>query len=326
MTSIEFNLQAGIPTLDLRRYTEGSDEDKKAFAAELGAAYRQVGFAAISGHGVSEQLIADMYSEVKTFFSLPNETKLKYSHPDANNQRGFVMFGQEHAKGNDNADLKEFWQVGQTTIPEGADLSHYPPNVVADEVPNFSVRADELYKSLESVGLIVLEAIAMHLELPLDYFTTQTEGGNSILRAIHYPPITNEPQSSVRSAEHEDINLITLLIGASASGLEVMGVDGSWNKVTADSEHIVMNCGDMLQRLTNHQLKSTTHRVVNPPRELWHTPRFSIPFFCHPQPQMKLNALPQCVVPGESPIDPPITAGEYLNERLAEIGLKKDNK
>ena len=326
MTSIEFNLQAGIPTLDLRRYTEGSDEDKKAFAAELGAAYRQVGFAAISGHGVSEQLIADMYSEVKSFFSLKNETKVKYSHPDANNQRGFVKFGQEHAKGNDNADLKEFWQVGQTTIPEGADLSHYPPNVVTDEVPNFSVRADELYKSLESVGLIVLESIAMHLELPLDYFTAQTEGGNSILRAIHYPPITNEPQSSVRSAEHEDINLITLLIGASASGLEVMGVDGNWNKVTAESEHIVMNCGDMLQRLTNHQLKSTTHRVVNPPRELWHTPRFSIPFFCHPQPQMKLNALPQCVAPGESPIDPPITAGEYLNERLAEIGLKKDNK
>ncbi len=325
MTSIKFNLQAGIPTLDLRRYTKGNNEDKKAFAAELGAAYRQVGFAAISGHGVSDQLISDMYSEVKSFFSLPNETKLKYSHPDSNNQRGFVRFGQEHAKDNKNADLKEFWQVGQTTIPEGSDLSHYPPNVLAEEVPNFSVRADELYKSLESLGLIVLEAIAMHLKLPLDYFTHQTEGGNSILRAIHYPPITHEPQSAVRSAEHEDINLITLLIGASASGLEVMGVDGSWNKVTADSEHIVMNCGDMLQRLTNHQLKSTTHRVVNPPREMWDTPRFSIPFFCHPQPQMKLNALPQCVAPGESPIDSPITAGEYLNERLAEIGLKKNN-
>ena len=326
MDSIEFNLEAGIPTLDLRRYTEGSEEDRKSFAEELGAAYRQIGFAAISGHGVSEELIASMYSEVKNFFSLPTETKLKYSNQDGNNQRGFVKFGQEHAKGNEHADLKEFWQVGQTNMPADADLSHYPPNVITEEFPEFSIRSDELYKSLEEVGLIVLEAIAMHLDLPLDYFRTRTEGGNSILRAIHYPPITNEPQSSVRSAEHEDINLITLLIGASASGLEVLGLDGNWNKVTADSEHIVMNCGDMLQRLTNHKLKSTTHRVVNPPKELWHTPRFSIPFFCHPKPDMNLDALPQCVPAGESPIDPPITAGEYLNERLAEIGLKKDDK
>ena len=326
MTSIKFNLQAGIPTLDLRRYTEGNDTDKRAFAEELGAAYRQVGFAAISGHRVKDELIEEMYSEVKSFFSMSKEDKLKYSLPGSNNQRGFVKFGQEHAKGNDSADLKEFWQVGQTQIPNGADLSHYPPNVVVDEFPEFSKRADELYQSLESVGIIVLEAIAMHLELPLDYFTGYMRGGNSILRAIHYPPITNEPDSSVRSAAHEDINLITLLIGASASGLEVMGVDGNWNKVTADSEHIVMNCGDMLQRLTNHQLKSTTHRVVNPPRELWHTPRYSIPFFCHPQPHMKLDALPQCVPNGESPIDEPITAGEYLNERLTEIGLKSQEK
>ena len=326
MDFIEFNLEAGIPTLDLMRYTQGSEADRQAFAAELGAAYRQVGFAAISGHGVSEDLIADMYSEVKDFFSLPPEAKLKYSHPDKNNQRGFVKFGQEHAKGNENADLKEFWQVGQTNIPDNADLSHYPPNEVCTEFPDFSKRSDELYGALEEVGLIVLEAIAMHLALPLNYFREKTEGGNSILRAIHYPPIKDEPKSSVRSAEHEDINLITLLIGASASGLEVMGLDGNWNKVTADSEHIVMNCGDMLQRLTNHQLKSTTHRVVNPPRELWHTPRFSIPFFCHPKPNMKLDALPQCVPAGEAPKDPPITAGEYLNERLAEIGLKKDDK
>ena len=326
MDSIKFNLEAGIPTLDLRRYTEGSDEDKRAFAAELGAAYRQVGFAAISGHGVSEELIESMYDRVKKFFSLPKETKLKYSNPETNNQRGFVKFGQEHAKGNENADLKEFWQVGQTNIPENADLEHYPPNVIVEEYPDFSEKSDELYQSLESVGLIVLEAIAMHLELPIDYFTSITRGGNSILRAIHYPPINSEPDSAVRSAEHEDINLITLLIGASASGLQVMGIDGNWNNVTAESEHIVMNCGDMLQRLTNHQLKSTTHRVVNPPREFWHTPRFSIPFFCHPQPEMRLDALPQCVPDGESPKDPPITAGEYLNERLAEIGLKKEDK
>jgi isopenicillin N synthase-like dioxygenase len=324
MSKIEFNLEAGIPTLDLRRFTQGSEEERMAFANELGAAYRAIGFAAISGHGVSDELIESMYDEVKRFFTLPNETKLKYRQPEVNNQRGFVQFGTEHAKGSDVMDLKEFWQVGQTNIPEGADMNHYPPNGSVDEAPEFAKCSDELYRALESVGSTVLEAIAMHLGLDTDYLTGYIDGGNSILRAIHYPPISGEPDSSVRAAEHEDINLITLLVGASASGLEVMGTDGQWNKVTANPEHLVMNCGDMLQRLTNHQLKSTTHRVVNPPRELWHTPRYSIPFFCHPRPEMKLDALPQCVADGQQPIDPPILAGEYLNQRLAEIGLKKD--
>lgn len=324
MNSIKFNLQAGIPTLDLKRFTEGDEAERKAFSDELGAAYRQVGFAAISGHGVPKELIDQMYAEVKSFFTLPREVKHQYCQEG--NQRGFVKFGQEHAKGNDNVDLKEFWQVGQSVIPEDADMIHYPPNVSVHECSEFAKRSDQLYKALEASGVVVLEAIAMHLNLPLDYFTEKMWGGNSILRAIHYPPISAEPDSSVRAAAHEDINLITLLIGASASGLEVMGVDGEWNKVTADSEHIVMNCGDMLQRLTNHQLKSTTHRVVNPPREFWHKPRYSIPFFCHPQPGMKLDSLPQCIPAGESAKDAPITAGEYLIERLSEIGLKKENK
>jgi len=324
MSQIQFNLETGIPTLDLRRFTEGDDEERLAFANELGAAYRSIGFVAISGHGVSSDLISSMYEEVKKFFTLPNNTKLKYRQPEVNNQRGFVQFGQEHAKGSAAKDLKEFWQVGQTNIPEGADISYYPPNGLVEEVPDFSKLSDKLYKALENVGSTVMEAIAIHLELDTDYFTENIVGGNSILRAIHYPPILGEPDTSVRAAAHEDINLITLLIGASASGLEVMGTDGQWNKVNANTEHLVMNCGDMLQRLTNHQLQSTTHRVVNPPRELWHTPRYSIPFFCHPKPLMKLDALPQCLSEGEQPIDAPITAGEYLNQRLAEIGLKKD--
>jgi len=324
MSQLKFNLEAGIPTLDLRRFTEGSKEERLAFANELGAAYRSIGFAAISGHGVSDNLIASMYDEVKKFFTLPNDIKLKYRQPEVNNQRGFVQFGTEHAKGSSVMDLKEFWQVGQTNIPQAADMSYYPANGSVDEAPEFAKCSDELYKALESVGSTVLEALAMHLGLDTHYFTEYVDGGNSILRAIHYPPISGEPDSSVRAAAHEDINLITLLVGASASGLEVMGTDGQWNKVTAHPEHLVMNCGDMLQRLTNHQLKSTTHRVVNPPRELWHTPRYSIPFFCHPKPLMKLDALPQCVAEGQHPIDPPISAGEYLNQRLAEIGLKKD--
>lgn len=323
MDQFEFNLQAGIPTLDIRRYTEGNADEKKAFADELGAAYRIVGFAAISGHGVPSELIDGMYGEIEKFFKLPEETKLKYSNPENNGQRGFVRFGQEHAKGNSSMDLKEFWQVGQTNLPKNADMTQFHPNLSVSEQPEFSQRAEEMYKSLESVAMTVLEAIALHLDLPLDYFKQYVTSGNSILRAIHYPPIVGEPDSSVRAAEHEDINLITLLVGASADGLEVKGLDGKWNKVKALPDQLVMNCGDMLQRLTNHQLKSTTHRVVNPPREQWHTTRYSIPFFCHPQPHMRLDALSQCVPSGEQPIDPPISAGEYLNERLSEIGLLK---
>ena len=311
----EFNLQAGIPTLDIKRYIEDNSEEKKAFADELGAAFRIIGFAAISGHGVPSELIEGIYEEIEKFFSLPEETKLKYSAPETNGQRGFVRFGQEHAKGNNYVDLKEFWQVGQTQLPAHADMSQFHSNICVDEQPEFSTTAEKMYKSLESVALTVLEAIAMHLELPLDYFKKYVTSGNSILRAIHYPPIVGEPNSSVRAAEHEDINLITLLVGASADGLEVKGLDGEWNKVKAQPDQLVINCGDMLQRLTNHQLKSTTHRVVNPPSELWNTTRYSIPFFCHPQPHMRLDAIEQCIPAGEEPLDRPISAGEYLNER-----------
>lgn len=323
MEQFKFNLQAGIPTLDIRRFTQGDESERKAFADELGAAYRVVGFAAISGHDVPSALIEEMYSEIEKFFKLPEASKIRYSAPETNGQRGFVSFGKEHAKGSDSMDLKEFWQVGQPNPAEDADTNHFPPNITVGEQPSFSDKAVEMYKSLESVAITVLEAIALHLELPSDYFKNFVTHGNSILRAIHYPPIIGEPDSSVRAAEHEDINLITLLVGASADGLEVQGVDGKWNKVKALPDQLVMNCGDMLQRLTNHQLKSTTHRVVNPPKELWHTTRYSIPFFCHPRPHMSLEALPQCVPAGEQPKDAPITAGDYLNERLAEIGLLK---
>jgi isopenicillin N synthase-like dioxygenase len=207
MNSTKFNLHAGIPTLDLRRFTGGDDTERQKFADELGAAFRQVGFAAISSHGVPQELIEKMYSEVKSFFTL--EREVKHSYCQEGNQRGFVKFGQEHAKGNESVDLKEFWQVGQTVIPPGSNMIHYPPNVSVDEFPDFSLTSDKLYQALETSGVIVLEALAMHLKLPLDYFTEKIWGGNSILRAIHYPPIKSEPDTSVRAAAHEDINLIT---------------------------------------------------------------------------------------------------------------------
>ena len=312
---------AGIPTLDLSDFTHGNAEQRLAFVRDLGAAYREIGFAAISGHGVSPSLIDSMYEEAEQFFALPSEIKMSHEHPEHNRQRGFVSFGTEHAKDSKAADLKEFWQVGQTNIPQGSDPADYPPNADVAECPELSPKSNELFQALEGVGREMLKAIALHLNLEENYFEQYVPGGNSILRLIHYPPITQEPSSSVRAGQHEDINLITLLVGASAAGLEVMDKDGEWTGVTALPEHLVVNVGDMLQRLTNQQLKSTTHRVVNPPREMWGQPRFSMPFFCHPVPSMSLAALPACIAEGESPKEPPTTAGEYLEERLREIGL-----
>jgi isopenicillin N synthase-like dioxygenase len=312
---------AGIPTLNLAHFTDGTPAERAQFVNDLGAAYREVGFVAISGHGVPSSLIDDMYRTAQSFFALPTDVKLSYERPEHSRQRGYVKFGVEHAKDSEAADLKEFWQVGQTDIPEGSDPADYPPNASVAQLPRLEAQSNDLFRSLESVGRQMLRAIALHLGLEETYFESFVPGGNSILRLIHYPPITNEPKSSVRSGQHEDINLITLLVGASAAGLEVMDKEGEWTPVTALPEHLVVNVGDMLQRLTNHHLKSTTHRVVNPPREMWATPRFSMPFFCHPRPSMSLAALPQCVAEGERPQDPPISAGEYLAQRLREIGL-----
>ena len=312
---------AGIPTLDLSHFTSGTPEQRQAFVDDLGAAYRTIGFAAISGHGIPPEIIGSMYTEAESFFALPSAVKMQHEHPEHNRQRGFVSFGTEHAKDSKAADLKEFWQVGQMNVPADVDMKNYPPNVEVEECPGLAPQADALYQSLERVGRDMLKAIALHLGLDEQYFEQFVPGGNSILRLIHYPPITSEPESSVRAGQHEDINLITLLVGASADGLEVMDKAGVWTSVKALPEHLVVNVGDMLQRLTNHELKSTTHRVVNPPREKWGQPRFSMPFFCHPVPDMSLAALPQCVATGETPIDPPTTAGEYLDERLQEIGL-----
>lgn len=322
----DLHFEAGIPSLNLKDFTEGSASDQERFVAQLGAAYEGIGFAAISGHGIPDDLIAELYKEAEAFFQLPSEAKLHYARPESRHQRGYVRMGVEHAKDSDAADLKEFWQVGQPAPPADAAAGEFPENVEVVERPRFAAISVEAYQALESLGQTMLRAIARHLELDEHYFESWVAGGSSILRAIHYPPITTEPASAVRSGQHEDINLITLLVGASAAGLQVLDHDGNWVDVTALPEHIVVNVGDMLQRLTNHKLKSTTHRVVNPPRELWGTSRFSMPFFCHPRPEMPLDALPNCVAAGESPKEAPITAGTYLTQRLIEIGLLEETK
>ncbi|MBS1948844.1 MAG: isopenicillin N synthase family oxygenase [Bacteroidetes bacterium] len=313
----------GIPVVDLRDFLHGDVEKKPAFVQSLGKAYEEVGFVAVKNHGVPDDLITELYKYVQQFFSLPLDKKKKYEKPELAGQRGYTSFGREHAKGSDAPDLKEFFQFGQTVADKDPVQKEYPGNVYVDEVPHFTPTFFKAYRAFEESGRALLRAIALYFGLDENYFTDYIHNGNSILRAIHYPPITQEPKTSIRAEQHEDINLITLLVGASADGLQILTKQNEWVAVTSLPEQIVVNVGDMLQRLTNNKLKSTTHRVVNPPREKWNTSRFSIPFFLHPKSSMSLACLASCIDDKHPKAYPDATAGEYLDERLREIGLKK---
>lgn len=312
-----------IPSVDLSDFTEGNKETKAAFVKELGQAYEEIGFVAVKNHGLSDALCAELYAQVKGFFTLSKEEKEAYEIEGLAGQRGYVSFGKEHAKNKNEGDLKEFWHFGQTVEDNDPIKEEYPDNVQVNELPKFNAVGREVYQKLEATGREMLRAIALHLNLDENYFDAKIHNGNSILRPIHYPPITHEPKDAVRAAEHEDINLITLLMGASADGLQVLNKSGEWISVTALPDQIVVNVGDMLQRLTNNKLKSTTHRVVNPPREKWGTSRYSIPFFLHPRSEVSLNCLPSCISESQPKNFSDITAGEYLEQRIIELGLKK---
>lgn len=310
-----------IPNLDFNLWKNGNQEERNAFVAQLGKAYTDIGFVTIKNHGFNEAVQEELYRQAATFFELDKEKKQQYEIQEIAGQRGYTSFGKEHAKGMDAADLKEFWQVGQPSPAyEGPE---YHDNVNVDELPSFAPSFEKAYQDLEAIGQEMLQAIALYLSLDQHYFEPWVKGGNSILRAIHYPPITSDPGDSVRAGQHEDINLITLLMGASAEGLEVLNKQGEWVGITAIPGSLVVNVGDMLQRLTNGVLKSTTHRVVNPPKEKWASPRYSIPFFLHPVGKMPLNALENCISTDRPKGFEDITAGAYLEERLIEIGLKK---
>lgn len=311
-----------VPSLDLEDFRSGNPDQKAAFVSKLGEAYANIGFVAIKNHGLSDELTAKLYESVQSFFSLSDEAKKQYEDPDLYGQRGYVSKGKEKAKGRNTGDLKEFFHVGQ---PNQNKLDEYPSNIWPSENEDFRQYAQEAFETLENAGLLMLRAIAMYLDLPEDYFEDKARQGNSILRAIHYFPIENPdsiPADAVRAAEHGDINLITLLMGASADGLQVLRRDGRWIPITALPDQVVVNVGDMLSRLTNNKLKSTIHRVVNPPREKMGTSRFSIPFFMHPKSTMDLTALPSCVDEQHPKLYEDITAGEFLDERLKELGLK----
>jgi isopenicillin N synthase-like dioxygenase len=315
-----------IPSLDLANFTMGTPEQKAEFVKQLGDAYQNIGFVAIKNHGLTDELTDKLYDAVKRFFSLPDELKRKYEVPELAGQRGYISKGREHAKGRNTGDLKEFYHIGQRKFKGDVITEEYPENIFPAEIPDFEKYTTEAFGILEKTGLTMLRAIALYLELPENYFDDKASKGNSILRPIHYYPIEDPdsvPADAVRAAEHGDINLITLLMGASADGLQVLRRDNKWIPITALPEQIIVNVGDMLDRLTNHKLKSTIHRVVNPPRELMNTPRYSIPFFMHPRSSMDLTCLPNCVDAENPKRYADITAGDFLDQRLREIGLKK---
>ncbi len=312
-----------LPIIDLAQFVNGSAAERAKFVEQLGAAYENTGFVAVVNHGIDDALVSSFYEEATAFFALPTDTKLEYEVVALAGQRGYTSFGREKAKGYQAADLKEFWQLGQTVIDGDAVASLYPDNIEVDSLPAFNAVGKQLYAAFEACGTRLLQAIALYLHIDEFYFDPHVHNGNSILRAIHYPPIVAEPASAIRAEQHEDINLITLLVGASAGGLELLTRADEWKPVNAAPGQIVVNVGDMLQRLTNNRLKSTTHRVVNPPRERWHEPRLSIPFFLHPRSDMRLDCLSNCVSDTNPKAYESITAGLYLDERLREIGLKK---
>ena len=315
-----------IPSLDLADFNSGDAVRKNKFVAALGEAYNNIGFVAIRNHYLTDELSAKLYTTIKKFFALTDPLKQKYEIPDLAGQRGYIGKGKEHAKGRNTGDLKEFYHVGQEVRDGDPIKSEYPDNVWPDEIAEFKEIALEVYQRLEKTGVEILRAIALYLNLPENYFDSRVKNGNSILRPIHYFPIEDPdsvPADAVRAAEHGDINLITLLMGASADGLQVLRRDGKWIPITALSDQLVVNVGDMLERHTNKKLKSTIHRVVNPPRERMNTPRYSIPFFMHPRSKMNLTCLENCIDAQHPKLFENITAGAFLDQRLAEIGLKK---
>ncbi|MCG9972343.1 isopenicillin N synthase family dioxygenase [Christiangramia crocea] len=312
-----------IPSVNLADFLSDDPKRKEKFVEKIGKAYEEIGFVALKNHFLSDELVEELYKEVKNFFDLPLETKQKYEIEGLAGQRGYISFGKEHAKGKKEGDLKEFWHFGQEPS-EDADLKEeYPSNVQVEELKDFNHVGMEAYRMLEKTGIYVLRALALYIGLEEHYFDHWASNGNSILRPIHYPPITEEPKGAVRAGAHGDINLITLLMGASTGGLQVLRKDGEWIDAIPQEDELVINVGDMLERHTNNKLRSTIHRVINPPKEEWDNPRYSIPFFMHPRSDMKLDCLEECIDEDHPKQYEDITAGEFLNQRLIEIGLAK---
>lgn len=308
-----------IPVLDLQDFRSDS-ASRITFVQQLGQALEQIGFFAVINHGVDTGLIRSAYAAAEAFFMLPAAVKRQYEYPEFHGQRGFTRFGQEHAKDHPFPDLKEFWHLGRELAPGHPLAQSYLANPAPSEVPDFHPLMVCLYRELETCAIDLLKACALYLHQPETFLVDRVRDGDTILRIIHYPPLPPEAHPhSLRSAPHEDINLITLLCEATADGLELLQRDGTWLPIQAKPGQIVVDSGDMLQQLTNGLLRSTTHRVVNPDKD--RSRRFSMPFFVHPRPEVDLTPLPACVAQTGGVRFPTITAREYLWQRLAEIGL-----
>ena len=296
--------------------------DPQGFAAALGGSFERFGFAMVADHGIPQDLVDRAWAMTKAFFDLPEDVKRSYFVAGGGGARGYTPFKTEIAKGATHVDLKEFWHIGRELAAGHRFSELMAPNIWPDQPEDFRETFIELFAAFDTAGDKLLSAIAVHLGLAPDWFDHAVADGNSVLRLLHYPPVT-EDAPNVRAGAHEDINLITLLLGAEEAGLELLDKDGEWLPVKPPEGALVVNVGDMLQRLTNHVLPSTTHRVVNPPVERRGHSRYSMPFFLHPAPDFLIKALPQTVTAQNPEREPPITAHDYLAERLAEIGLTK---
>ena len=312
-----------IQSVNLLDFLSENPHDKQKFVNQLGQAYETIGFVALKGHFLDDSLMDSLYSEVKKFFDLTIEQKQNYEVPGIGGQRGYVSFGKESAKGKKEGDLKEYWHFGQFVHNNPELEKEYHKNIEVQELPKFNKVGKQTYQMLEKTAKYVLRALALYLGLDEYYFDNYIFNGNSILRPIHYPPIKEAPKNAERAAAHGDINLITLLMGAQGKGLQVQNHEGEWIDAIAQPDELMINVGDMLSRHTNNKLKSTIHRVVNPPPEKWGTSRYSIPFFMHPISSMNLNVLNNCINAKNPKKFEDITAGDYLNQRIKELGLSK---
>lgn len=308
-----------VPELSLLSYVNGTNSDKNKFVDNIITGLKDYGFIVLKDHTIEQQKIERAYELVQAFFELPLETKLKYKL-DNGGQRGYTPFKTEHAKDNKNPDLKEFWHVGRELLASSSYMGIYPENVWPTEVAELKKTFLELYEAMDTTSQILLETIGRGLDLPAAYFNDMINDGNSIIRMIHYPPTKGEDtKNSIRAAAHEDINLITMLVGATDSGLQLLERDGTWLDVNSRPGEIVVDTGDMMSRITNNVLPATTHRVINPSSDA--SARYSMPFFVHPHSKAILNCVPSCVGTGAK--FPEITAGDFLTQRLKEIGLYK---
>ena len=306
-----------VPVLDLNRISTDTDR----LSEDAGNAYREFGFCGFINHGLSGRTIDEAYGVVRQFFALPDEVKMRY-RSRSGGQRGYTPFGVEQARDQSVPDLKEFWHVGREMGAENPWPEILLPNIWPEEIPDFKEKAYALYQALDVLGKRILRLIAMSIGLTPNWFEARVSDGNSILRAIHYPPIKDNKTPAVRAAQHEDINLITLLIGSNEEGLQILSRHGEWIPVTSIPGTIVVNIGDMMKRLTNDVLPSTPHRVVNPPGTKADMPRYSIPFFMHPNPDFLIETLPQCISEEQPDLYPQsITADDFLVQRLREIRL-----